>query len=66
MLAQFLEEMATEEELLLQQQRDLEGQSIREAIVGQSRTTSLEPSTQEQEEDCELDLATLPRYEEYR
>jgi putative transposase len=62
LLARFLEELATEEQLLLQQQRDLEGLLIREAIVGQPRKA---PSAPEQEIDEELDLATLPRYEEY-
>lgn len=66
LLAQFLEEMATEEQLLLQQQRDLEGQSLREAIVGQSQMSHFEPKTDPQEIDEELDLATLPQYEEYR
>jgi putative transposase len=66
LLAQFLEEVATEEQLLLQQQRDLEGLSIREAIVGQSPMTGPPPSAELQEMDEELDLATLPRYEEYR
>ena len=64
-LAAFLEEVLTEEALLSQQQRDLEGVSIREAIVGQSKTTSLELSHAE-EMDEELDLATLPALEEYR
>ncbi len=63
-LAAFLEEVLTEEALLSQQQRDLEGVSIREAIVGQSKTTSLELSHAE-EMDEELDLATLPALEEY-
>jgi len=66
LLARFLEELATEEQLLLQQQRDLEGLLIREAIVGQSQMARQEPSASEQEIDEELDLATLPRYEEYR
>jgi putative transposase len=66
LLARFLEELATEEQLLLQQQRDLEGLLIREAIVGQSQMARQEPSAPEQEIDEELDLATLPRYEEYR
>ncbi len=67
LLAQFLEEMAAEEQLLLQQQRDLEGQPIREAIVGSSlgRDLSTFPVAQEEEEDGELDLTTLPKLEEY-
>ena len=66
LLAGFLEEVLTEEPLLEQQQRDLEGVSIREAIVGQSQMASLKPSDASQEMDDELDLATLPKYEEYR
>lgn len=66
LLAQFLEEIATEEHLLLQQQRDQDGQAIREAIVGQFQMTGLESSDDLQEMDEELDLATLPQYEEYR
>jgi putative transposase len=66
LLAQFLEEVVTEEHLLLQQQRDLEGLPIREAIAGQSQMTGLPPLADLQELDEELDLATLPRYEEYR
>jgi putative transposase len=67
LLAGFLEEVLTEEPLLFQQQRDLEGVSIREAIVGQSPRASLEPSDADAEmDDDELDLATLPQYEEYR
>jgi len=66
LLAAFLEDILTEEALLFQQQRDLEGMSIREAIVGRSKTTSLQPDTADAEEDEELDLATLPHYEEYR
>src|SRR5258707_1573267 len=41
-LAAFLEEVLAEDALLSQQQRDLEGASIREAIVGQSKTSRLE------------------------
>ena len=67
LLAQFLEEMATEEQLLLQQQRDLEGQPIREAIIGelQGRGLPAFPQEQEEEEDYELDLTALPKLEEY-
>ncbi|MFL5653498.1 MAG: Mu transposase C-terminal domain-containing protein [Ktedonobacteraceae bacterium] len=64
LLAQFLEELATEEPLLLQQQRDLEGVPIREAIVGRSIVRRSEPGAEVCDE--ELDLATLPQYEEYR
>jgi len=65
-LAAFLEEVLTEEALLSQQQRDLEGISIREAIVGPSKAASLQPGLAEAEDDEELDLATLPALEEYR
>ncbi len=58
--------MITEERLLLQQQRDHEGQAIREAIVGQAQMIDPLAFPQEQEMDEELDLATLPQYEEYR
>jgi putative transposase len=44
-LAAFLQEVLTEEALLSRQQRDLEGASIREAIVGQAKTTPIAPST---------------------
>jgi putative transposase len=66
LLAQFLEEVATEEQLLLQQQRDLEGQSIREAIEGSVQKGSPTFPQEQEEEDDELDLTTLPQYEEYR
>jgi hypothetical protein len=59
-LAAFLQEVLTEEALLSQQQRDLEGASIREAIVGQAKTTPIAPSTADSEMDDELDLTTLP------
>ncbi|HYU72913.1 MAG TPA: transposase, partial [Ktedonobacteraceae bacterium] len=64
-LARFLEEVLTEEPLLQQQQRDLEGMSIREAIVGYRKREGPEPS-QDWEVDDELDLTTLPMLEEYR
>ncbi len=66
LLAAFLEEVLTEEALLSQQQRDLEGVSIREAIVGQSKATGLETSNADIEMDDELDLTSLPTLEEYR
>lgn len=65
-LAAFLEEVLTEEALLSQQQRDLEGISIREAIVDQAKTIGFEPSNTDVELDDELDLTTLPTLEEYR
>jgi putative transposase len=66
LLARFLEELATEEQLLLQQQRDLEGVPIREAIVGRSIVHRSEPEDEAEICDEALDLATLPHYEEYR
>ncbi len=69
LLAQFLEEVAAEEQLLLQRQRDLEEHPIREAILGKrdippgQQLTLTQP---EEDEEGELDLATIPRYEEYR
>jgi hypothetical protein len=58
--------VTTEEQLLLQQQRDLEGQSIREAIEGSVHSGSPTFPAAQEEEDDELDLTTLPQYEEYR
>ena len=66
LLAQFLEEIATEEHLLLQRQRDLEGLPVREAIVGQRPQVLIQPEAEMKEDDEELDLAALPQYEEYR
>lgn len=66
LLAQFLEEIATEEQLLLQRQRDLEGLPVREAIVGQRSQVLIPKDTEVQEDDEELDLAALPKLEEYR
>jgi putative transposase len=69
LLAEFLEEVAAEEQLLLQRQRDLEEQSIREAILGKRNQEPghLLPLTQQEEDEFdELDLAAIPRYEEYR
>jgi putative transposase len=69
LLAKFLEEVAAEERLLLQRQRDLEEQTIREAILGKMNggPRHLQERTEEEDdEEGELDLATIPRYEEYR
>jgi len=66
LLAQFLEEIATEEQLLLQRQRDLEGLPVRESIVGPQPRVLTPEDTEVQEDDEELDLAALPQYEEYR
>jgi putative transposase len=68
-LATFLEDLLAEEVLLEQQQRDLEGASIREAIVGPSNMIHAQSSSIEidmAEGDEELDLDTLPTLEEYR
>ena len=67
--AHFLEEIATEEHVLLQQQRDLEERSLREAILGKRHpaVNALLQEEQREEDDLdELDLTTIPRYEEYR
>jgi len=63
LLAQFLEEVAAEEQGLLQRQRDLEGHAIRAAILG-PRAAPLRPRARDEEEA--LDLATIPHYEAYR
>jgi putative transposase len=65
-LAAFLEEVLTEDALLSQRQRDLEGVSIREAIVGPPKTVSRNDGPTPACADEELDLATLPTLEEYR
>jgi hypothetical protein len=61
-----LEQVAAEEQLLLQRQRDLEEQAIREAIVGKRNEEPGQPLARTEQEEDELDLATIPRYEEYR
>ncbi len=66
LLATFLEEVFTEEPLLKQQQYDLEGISLREAIVGRPKMATLPSSNTEASMDDELDLTTLPTLEEYR
>ena len=63
LVARFLEENTLEERVLLQRQRDLEEQSLREAVVGKQTVKGKEP---ERREDFELDLTTIPLYEEYR
>jgi putative transposase len=63
LLADFLEEMAAEERVLLQRSHDLEERSIRERLSGKIPLPVPEP---EWVEDDELDLTTIPRYEEYR
>jgi putative transposase len=69
LLADFLEELTAEERVLMQQQRDHEERSIREAILLKRKGEPLQEMERNQEEDEEfddLDLATIPRYEEYR
>ena len=60
--------MLEEELLLSQQQRDLEGISIRDAILGRVESVDVELATGEalSEADDELDFTTLPELEEYR
>ena len=59
LLARFLEEVATEEQLLLQRQRDLEGVPIREAIVGRAIRSSIRTRRSKQEMTKNLDLAAF-------
>jgi putative transposase len=63
LLGQFLADIAAEEQVLLQRQRDLEGQAIRAAILG-TPVAPTRPRAQHEEEP--LDLATIPQYEAYR
>jgi putative transposase len=63
LLAQFLVDIAAEEQVLLQRQRDLEGQAIRAAICG----TPVAPTPpRPQGVEAPLDLTTIPHYEAYR
>jgi putative transposase len=67
LLAQFLEEMIAEEDVLIQQQRDHEAQSLREAILGKRSDHSLEKVGMRAERpEVIVDLTRIPRYEEYR
>jgi hypothetical protein len=69
LLAAFLEEVAAEEQLLAQRQRDLEEHALREAMLGTRPSTPLpeiQDHADEEDEDDELDLTAIPRYEEYR
>ena len=63
LVAHFLEENVTEERVLLQHQRDLEAQPIRETLLGKKVT---DIRMHEQKPVVELDLTMIPRYEEYR
>ncbi len=69
LLAAFLEKVAAQEAILMQRQRDLEGLPIRAAISGQRDpvhvSASSLPSDTERDDD-DLDLSTVPQYEEYR
>lgn len=67
LLAQFLEAMLAEEEVLLQQQRDHEAQAIREAIVGK-RAEQLSAQVEREAEQAAvvIDFTRIPQYEEYR
>src|SRR5579885_1733887 len=67
LLAHFLEEVMADEEVLLQQQRDHEAQSIRETTVGKSNGSSPEQQELETEQPVfVVDMARIPHYEEYR
>ncbi len=63
LLAQFLHKLEQDEALLLQQQHDFEEQPLRAPIL-----LGPQPARPEQESlpPVELDLTTIPRYEEYR
>jgi putative transposase len=67
LLGAFLEEVASEEQILLQRQRDLEGQPLREALAVSPPTPVplLPPPEATPAEEEALDLATIPQYEEY-
>lgn len=58
LLAEFLKETAAEERVLLQRQRDLEGQPIREAILGKPPGPPEEEPQSRPEEDDTLDWAS--------
>ena len=63
LLAQFLQKLEHDEALLLQQQRDFEEQSLRASILPGAQK---DPAETFPPPLIELDLATIPRYEEYR
>lgn len=69
LLAQFLEDVAAEERILLQRQHDLEEHALRDALLG-TRTLApldaMERPLEEEDAGDALDLATIPRYEAYR
>lgn len=66
LLAPLLESVAAEEQILTQQQRDLEGQVLRAPLLGIRVALPVAPATPAGAEDEEVDLAAIPRYEEYR
>jgi len=66
LLAPLLESVAAEEQILAQQQRDLEGQALRAPLLGTRVVLPVGPALPAAAEDEELDLAAIPRYEEYR
>jgi len=63
LLAQFLQKLEHDEALLLQQQHDFEEQPLRASILLRTQPVRSEP---EPPPLIELDLATIPRYEEYQ
>jgi putative transposase len=63
LLAQFLQQLQSDEMLLLQHQRDLEEQDQRAAIL---LRTPLEMKPRDAQPLVELDLTKIPQYEEYR
>jgi putative transposase len=69
LLAQFVEDVAAEERILLQRQRDREEQGLRDALLGMRPLAprhEMERPPDADNEGDDLDLATIPRYEEYR
>ena len=64
-LAPFLEAVAAEEQVLLQRQRDQEGHTLRDALLGNTARGRIAPHPVVQEPDLPLDMAAIPRYEEY-
>ena len=63
LLAQFLQQLESDEALLLQRQRDLEEQAQRLALLPR---TPLNRKAREPLPPIELDLTRIPQYEEYR
>lgn len=63
LLAKFLQQLEHDEHVLLQQQHDFEEHSLREAILLRPSTM---PPQQVSTPQVELDLSSIPRYEEYR